>query len=114
MLAAADRCDRAVVDARRDSPNARFLQPPDDLFRPKPRGDVDVVDRVIEKLVADRASDVARQAVLGAERLQQAPHAAALAPFGRVQPQLHRSFRDRLTIIAAVAPQILRPSQMIS
>ena len=34
---------------------------------------------------------------------------APLAPFGGVELQRHCSLRDRLTIIAAVAPQILRP-----
>ena len=86
----------------------------DHFFGRDPGREVDVADRQAEQVVADRAADVAGQALIGAERVEQPLHAALPAPFGGVELQRHCSLRDRLTIIAAVAPQILRPFQMIS
>ena len=73
----------------------------------------------MEKVVPNRAANVPRQALLRSERVEQAAHAAAAAPLGRVElervrGQLHCSLRERLTMIAAVAPQILRPFHNIS
>ena len=103
-----------MVDPGRDCLDLRRLQPLDDFLGAKPRGEIDVADRQAEQIVADRAADIARQALVGAERVEQPAHARALAPFRGVELQLHCSLRDRLTIIAAVAPQILRPFQSIS
>ena len=68
-----------------------------------------------EERVADAAADIARVALLGAKRGEQGPH--PLAPLPGRPRKLHganSSRRDRLTIIAAVAPQIRRPSHSIS
>ena len=103
-----------MVDSGRNGLDPRLLQPLDDLLRPKPGCEVDVADRQPEELVADRAADVAGQPRARAQRAQQACHPAAVAPFRGVELQRHCSRRERLTIIAAVAPQILRPFQSIS
>jgi hypothetical protein len=52
--------------------------------------------------------------LLGAQSCEEPGHSPDPAPLGGVQLQLHLSLRERLTIIAAVAPQILRPFQTIS
>ena len=106
-LAVADRGDGAMIDAGRNRLDPRRLESLDHFVGTNPRGEVDVVDRQAEQFVAHRAADIAGQAVVGAERLQQPPDAAAAAPLGGVELQLHCSLRDRLTSIAAVAPQIL-------
>ncbi len=64
-----------------------------------------------EQQVADRAADEAGMALLGVERLQQPLDARPVKPFLGIE--LHASRRVRLTSIAAVAPQIWRPSQSI-
>ena len=85
-----------------------------DFVRLEPRREIDVVDRQAEQAVAHRPADIARQPLVRAKRGEQPRHPADSAPFGGVELQLHLSLRDRLTIIAAVAPQILRPFQSIS
>src|SRR5436190_1674927 len=107
-IAVADRGDGAVVDTGRDSLYLCLFEPSHDVVRRDSRREVDVVDRKTKEVVADRPANVAREAFVSVERAQKARHSAFLAPLGGVQLQLHRSLRDRLTIIAAVAPQILR------
>ncbi len=103
-----------MVYAGGNGADFRGFQPGNDLFGVEPRRQVDVVDRKVKQFVADRATDVARQSLVGAERVEQPGHPAAPAPFGGVQLHDHCSLRERLTITAAVAPQILRPFQTIS
>ena len=92
----------------------RLLEPRDHFVGRDPGGKIDVADRQAEQIVAHRAADVARQPLVGAERRQQPLMPRCLRHFGGVEVQLHCSLRDRLTIIAAVAPQILRSFHMIS
>jgi hypothetical protein len=110
----ADRGDGAMVDAGRNGLDLRRLQALHDLVRSKPRGEVDVAHREIEQIVPHRAADVTGQPLAGAERVEEPLHPAAAAPFFGIDPQVHCSLRERLTIMAAVAPQILRPFQRIS
>ena len=103
-----------MVDPSRNGLDFRFFQPPDHVIGRDAGRKVDVADGKREEIVAHGAPDVARQPFVGAERGEQPPHAAFLAPLCGVEAQLHCSLRERLTIIAAVAPQILRSSQIIS
>ena len=103
-----------MIEPGRDRLDLGLFEPGDDLVRLQPGREVDIVDGKAQQPVAHRAADVAGQSLVGAERCKQALDAADPAPLGRVELQLHRSLRDRLTIIAAVAPQILRPFQSIS
>ena len=113
-MAAADGSDRAMIDARRNGADLRGLQPLDDLLRAKPGRQIDVAEGKVQQIVADRAADIAGQSFVGSKRVEHTGHAAPLAPFLGVDLQLHWSLRDRLTIIAAVAPQILRSFHTIS
>ena len=61
-----------MVDPGRDRLDPRRLEPRDDLVGREPGGEIDVADRQAEQLVADRAADVAGQAVVGAERVRAA------------------------------------------
>ena len=81
----------------------------------KPGGEVDVADRQAEQVVANRAADIARQALLGAERVEQPrPCPRRLRHFAASSFSSIAACATRLTIIAAVAPQILRPFHSIS
>ena len=114
-MTVADGGDRAVVDARRDGLDLGLLEPLDHLVGLEAGREVDVADRQVEEVVADRAADIARHALVGVERVEQPRHAAAAcATWRRSSLSVHWSLRDRLTIIAAVAPQILRPFHTIS
>ncbi len=113
-MAVADRSDGAMIDAGRNGLGPRSLEPTNDLVGQNSGGEIHVVDGEADQLVAHGAADIAGKALVGAERVEHGRGARQRAPLGRVQPQLHCSRRDRLTMIAAVAPQILRPSQGIS
>jgi hypothetical protein len=108
-MAIADGGDRAMLDARRHRLETRGLKPFDHLVGAQASGEIDIVDGQAEKTVADRSADVAGLPFAAAERVEKLRHAAMPAPFLRVEPQLHRSRRDRLTSMAAVAPQIRLP-----
>ncbi len=112
-LPGTDRGDRAVVDPGRHGLDVGRLEPLDDLFGQQAGGEVDIVDFEAEQVVAHRAADQPRQPLGSAERIEQPRHARPRAPFFGVESQRHCSRRARLTMIAAVAPQILRPSQSI-
>ena len=62
--------------------------------------------------MAHRVADVS--GIAKRERGKQPSHSALLAPLGGIERQRHCSLRDRLTIMAAVAPQIRRSFQLIS
>ena len=109
----ADGGDGPVIDARRHGLDSDLVEALDYLFRLEAGGEIDVADRKVEEVVPHRASNIARGALIGIESLQQPRHSTAAAPFGGVDSQVHWSLRERLTIIAAVAPQILRPFQTI-
>ena len=70
--------------------------------------------RDAEQLVANRPADEACQTLFGAHYGQQLAHTELLLPFRDVELQFHCSLRDKFTIIAAVAPQILRSLHIIS
>ncbi len=113
--AADHRGDRAVGEAGGDGLDRALFEPRDHRLRRQAGGEVDVADFEPEQGVAHAAADIAGVALAGAERAQQPLHAGAVLPGG--VGQLHAgspSRRPRLTIIAAVAPQIFRPSHSIS
>jgi len=103
-----------MVDSRRHRLDLCRLQPIDDLLRADTGRQVQIADRKTEQVVTHGSTDISGGTFVSVERPQQLRHAAALAPFCRVELQLHCSLRDRLTIMAAVAPQILRSFHMIS
>ena len=113
-MAVADRGDRAMLDPGRNGLDARLFQATDHVIGLEPGCEIDVVDRQAKEAIANRAADIAGQPLLRAERGEQPRHPADSAPFRSLEPHFHASLRDRLTIIAAVAPQILRPSHSIS
>jgi hypothetical protein len=76
-------------------------------------GDVDIGDRHAQQRVAHRAADEARHALARARASAGQPVAAAPCGVGQ-DHAVHCSRRERLTIIAAVAPQMRRSPQMIS
>ena len=78
-----------MVDPGRDDLDFRLFQPLDDFLGADPRGEIDVAHREAQQLVADRSANIAGQPLIGAERIQQPAHALALAPFRRVERQLH-------------------------
>src|SRR4030095_9365379 len=96
-----------------DSLDSRRLQPLDDLFGPELGGEIDVADGEAKQVVAHRAADIPGQAFPGTERLQDARDPLLPAPAGCVQLHAQSRRRVRLTIIAAVAPQMRRPCQSI-
>ena len=75
---------------------------------------LNVVPGHAQQFVAHRSANETGQSFARAERVEQPRHARPRAPLGGVEGQCHCNRRARLTMIAAVAPQILRPSQMIS
>ena len=78
-------------------------------------GEVDVARLHLQQSVAHAAADIAGLAGIRGQSGQQFGHSGPLLPGGG--RELHRtssSRRDRLTIIAAVAPQMRRPSHSIS
>ena len=111
---AADSRHRSVIDARGDGPNLGRLQPRDHLVGSQPCREVEVADRQVQEFVTNRAAHVAGQAFLCSESVKQAGHASLTTPPVGIDLQLHCSLRDRLTIIAAVAPQIFRSFHTIS
>ena len=112
--AVADGGDGAMIDPRRHRLDPCRLEAGHDVIGQEAGGEVEVADRQAEQLVAHRSADIARHPGIGVERFQHARHAAPLAPFRGVELHRQLSLRDRLTIIAAVAPQILRPFHSIS
>ena len=108
-----DGGDRAVLDAGRDRLDPGGLEQIDDLLRRMRRRQIDIGGVDPEQGIAHRAADDPRIARARAHR----PRAQArmVAPRGGGQGHAtHRSRRDRLTIIAAVAPQMRRSRQLIS
>src|SRR5690242_3341196 len=112
-MTVADCGDRPMIDAGRNSLDLRILKSPHHLFGWNACREVDIADGEIEEIVADGSADVARESFLRAERLEQPLHASPAPPLCRIDSQRHCSRRERFTIIAAVAPQILRPFQRI-
>ena len=106
--------DRAVGDAGRHRPDARSLQPTHHFLRRQRRGEVEVGDRQVQQRVPHRAADPARPGSIGTERADQLGQPRTVAPRGGGESQTQLSRRDRLTIIAAVAPQMRRSSHCIS
>ena len=103
-----------MLDAGRHRLDPCLLEAADNFVRPDPRGEIDVADLEAHELVAHRAAHVAGLPLVCAERIQHARCTAQPAPLGCVEPQVHCSRRARLMMIAAVAPQILRPCHGIS
>ena len=116
--AVGDRGDRAMHDSRGHRLDSGGLQPADDFLRRMDRRDVDVGDRKAQQRVAHRATDIARRALLGTERHGQPVEAGPLRPVGGGQGggfvHGHVSLCARLTIIAAVAPQMRRSPKISS
>ena len=113
-MATADRSDCAVIDPGWHCLDFCLPEPAQDRLRVEPRSEVHVGVRDAEQLVANGPADEACQALFGTQHGQQLAHAELLLPFCDVELQLHCSLRDKFTIIAAVAPQILRSLHMIS
>ena len=114
-LAGDDGGDGAMGESGRHRLDPRLAEPLHHLRRLKAGGEVDVADLEPEQGVADAAADIARVAVRGSERGEKGLH--PFPPLPRRLGKFHSASsrrRDRLTIIAAVAPQILRPSHSIS
>ena len=113
-LALDDRGDGAVGEAGRHRLDPRACQPRHHLFRGEAGGEIDVADLQAEQGVADAAADEAGLARLRVQRGEQPVQplaSAAKAASGRYHAA-SSSRRARLTIIAAVAPQIRRPSML--
>ena len=103
-----------MFDTGGNGANFGRFEPLDDFFGPQPGCKVEVADGQVQEIVAYRAADIARQALVGSKGLEQASHASLATPPVGIDPQLHCSLRERLMIIAAVAPQILRSFHTIS
>lgn len=103
-----------MINTGRNSFDSRPLEAFDHFVGGNTRRKVDIADGKSKEIVADRTSDIAGQSLLGAKRRKEPLHSAFVAPLGRIEGQCHWSLRDKLTIMAAVAPQILRSFQMIS
>ena len=113
-MAIADRSNGPMINSCGNRLDPHLFEPLDDLFGTQACGKIDIVDRQTEQLVAYSTADVARQALVGTERIEYPRHAADCPPLLRIELQLHCSLRERLTMIAAVTPQILRPFHKIS
>jgi hypothetical protein len=111
---AGHRGDGAVLDPGRYRLDARSSEQRRHAVGGVRRREVDVRGLDPEQRVAHRAPDDPRLA--GAERRDQPGESVTVAPVGMRQDRqaAHRSRRDRLTSIAAVAPQIRRSPQRIS
>lgn len=109
-----DGSDSAMVDSRRHGFDARFFEALHHRLGRNPGREIDVADRQAEEVVSNCTTDVASQPFVCAERIEETLHPPLLAPFWSVERQHHCSLRERLTIIAAVAPQILRSFHTIS
>ena len=88
----------------RDRLNARGVQAANDLVGGEWGGKIEVVGRHAKQRIAHRTANEARPAALRIERFEQRHYAWAIEPKVRIDP--HRTRRDRLTSIAAVAPQM--------
>src|ERR687891_112783 len=97
-----------MLDPGGDCLDAGRLEPPNDFRRLMGGRQVEVAGMLAEQKIAHRPADEAGMASLRVERFQQPLDAGAVEPFLRVK--LHGvtspSRRDRLTSIAAVAPQM--------
>ena len=109
-----DRGDGAVRDPRRHRADAGGAQPVQYVVGQQPRGKVDIGDVHPQQRVAHRAADDPGLAGGRVQRVGQRRQPVARAPRCTGQGHAHRSRRARLTIIAAVAPQIRRSPQLIS
>ena len=117
-LAIGDGSDRAVGNSGRDRLDAGGFEPGDDVVGAQPGSEVDVVDRDPQQFIAHRTADIAGQPLVGTERIEDPRHPAPPPPAGRVELHIFElsrvsSRRRKLTSIAAVAPQIRRPFQLI-
>ena len=109
-----DGGDGAMGKAGRDRPDGARLQPAHHLLGREPGGEIDVADVHRQQRVADAAADETGLPRSGAEKVEQPIEAGPMAPGGIGKDHAKTSRRLRLTIIAAVAPQIRCPSQSIS
>jgi hypothetical protein len=109
-----DGSNRAVREAGRNRLDPRILESLDHLLWRQARGNVDIGDVDPEQRVAHRTTDEARLALRRAENFRQCFEAVPFAPRRSREYQDHLRRRARLTIIAAVAPQIRRSFHMIS
>ena len=107
------RSDRAVRKAGGDGLDRSRLQRRQHRVGGQHRRQVDVLDRLPRQRIAHCPADDLGLSTIGLECGQQFRHPLTLGP-GRVCDRHHCNRRDRLTIIAAVAPQIRKPSQCIS
>ena len=57
--------------------DAGAFEAADDLLRPQAGRQVDIVDRQVQEIVANRAADIARQPVGSAQGVEHRGHAAA-------------------------------------
>ena len=109
-----DGSNRTVRQAGRDRLDPRILESLDHLLRGQARGDIDIGDVDPKQRVAYCAPDEARLALRRAENFRQCFETVPFAPRRSREYQDHLRRRARLTIIAAVAPQIRRSFHMIS
>ena len=113
-VTAADGGDRAVIDSGWHRADLDRFQPGNHVLGLQSRRQVDVVDWKVKQFVADRSAHVSSKPLVCSERIEKPGHSATSTPFGCIELHDHCSLRERLTITAAVAPQILRPFQRIS
>ncbi len=81
-----DRGYRAMGDAGRNRLHPCLGYARDDVFRPQPRGEVDIGDRQAEQRVAHGAADHLGRAIAGIQRGEQPEQPRPLAPVCRRQP----------------------------
>ena len=118
MVAAGDRGDSAVRDARWDDLDIGRFESPRHLLRQQRGCEVDVGDGQAEERIAHRAADDLHRAAIGRQRGDDAPQSGPPQPLGGGQRR-HRCHpagirRARLMMIPAVTPQIRRPCQSMS
>ncbi len=118
MIAARDRGDGAVRDARRDHLDIGRFQPPCHLLRQERGRQIDVGHGQTQQSVANSATHDLHGAAIAVQRSNDPAQTGAVAPFGGRQRR-HRCHpagrrRARLTMIPAVTPQIRRPCQSMS
>ena len=108
-----DGGDGAMSDAGGDGTDTGGLQAGKHIVGQQARREVDVGGVEPQQRIAHHAADEPGL-VWTAKRLDQRRKAFARAQAVEVQGHAHASCRDRLTSIAAVAPQIRRSCQRIS
>ena len=108
--AVGDGGDRAMRQPGGYRLDARFFEVSDGPRGLEDRGAIEIVGGQAEQPVAHRTADEADAAVARLHRVQQPVHARAVGEGGDVYRCHVASLRARLTIIAAVAPQMSCPS----